>query len=117
MNYRVLGKTGESASLVSLGCMRFPDEETAVDIMQRSLLHGITYYETSENYCGGNSEVWLGRGLGARRDTVLVSTKSRVGTGDQQQTEDEVRRRIEVSLGKLGTDYLDFYQCWSIKLS
>ncbi len=45
MKYREFGSTGEKVSILSLGCMRFPDEKTAVDIVARSVELGVNYFE------------------------------------------------------------------------
>ncbi len=115
MRYTTFGETGEKVSRLSLGCMRFPDEETAIEIVEKAVELGINYYETGSRYCGGQSEVWLGKGLGTRRKDVMVSTKARVGgRGPGFPTADDARRMIGESLGRLGTDHLDFYHAWSV---
>lgn len=114
MRYREFGKTGKSISTLSLGCMRFPDEETAIEIVSKAVGSGINYFETSIGYVGGNSERWLGKGLGQDRDKVMISTKSPAIVDGKGITVDGVRRTLEESLEKLGTDYVDFYHGWSV---
>ena len=104
MRYRKFGKTGEKVSTLSLGCMRFPDEETAVEIVAKAVELGINYFETSIGYVGGNSERWLREGLGQDREKVLVSTKSHPIVDGEGASADEVRRTIEESLEKLGME-------------
>ena len=113
MRYREFGKTGEKISELSLGCMRFPDEEAAAAIVRKSVELGINYFETSCRYCDGNSEAWLGKGLQGIRDRALVSTKS-TPYSDATKTSDGVRQSIEASLERLGVEYLDFYHAWMV---
>jgi predicted aldo/keto reductase-like oxidoreductase len=94
--------------------MRFPDEETAAETVAKAVELGINYFETSIGYVGGNSERWLGRGLGRDRKKVMVSTKSTPLVDGQGVSADGVRRTLEESLEKLGTDYVDFYHGWSV---
>ncbi|MBN1868098.1 aldo/keto reductase [Candidatus Sumerlaeota bacterium] len=110
MQFRQLGNTGESVSILNLGCMRFPNEEKSEEIVNRSIDLGINYFETSNRYCESQSEIWLGKALGERRKGVLVSTKSRPNAGSS----DDTRRKIDESLHRLRTDRLDFYHAWSI---
>jgi len=116
MKYRPLGNTGQKISTLSLGCMRFPDEETAVAIVQRSLDLGINYFETSVGYGGGNSEQWLGKALAqsGRRQDVMVSTKSSPSAKDARSPGEGLVEALELSLQRLGLEYVDFYHGWSV---
>ena len=96
-------------SVLSLGCMRFPSEEQAQPIVAKAIACGINYFETSIGY--SDSELWLGKALGADRKKILLSTKSAPGE-DGCMTADEARRKIDSSLSRLKTDYLDFYHAW-----
>lgn len=114
MRYRKFGKLDEKVSALSLGCMRFPSEKAAVEIVAKAAKLGINYFETSIGYVSGNSEHWLGRGLGDDRDKVMVSTKSHPIVDGEALSADEVRRSIDESLEKLGADHVDFYHGWSV---
>lgn len=114
MRYREFGQLDEEISALSLGCMRFPSEEAAYEIVAKAVDVGINYFETSIGYVNGNSERWLGRGLGKDRSRVMVSTKSQSIVDGEPVSADEVRRTIDTSLEKLGTDYVDFYHGWSV---
>jgi predicted aldo/keto reductase-like oxidoreductase len=94
--------------------MRFPGEEEAVEIVAKAIELGINYFETSIRYVNTNSERWLGRGLGQDRRKVMVSTKSQPLVDGEGVSADGVRRTLEESLEKLGTDYVDFYHGWSV---
>ena len=111
MQYTRLGNTGKKISRLSLGCMRFQNQEQAAEVVNASLNHGINYFETSCEYCHDQGEEWLGKGLGDRRMGILVSTKSPPGEKGYM-TADEVRSSIDESLRRLKVDYLDFYHAW-----
>lgn len=113
MQYRPFGKTGEKVSVVSLGCMRFEDEAQAVAVVSSAVDHGVNYFESSCQYCGGQSEGWLGKALGDRRGQVMVSTKSPPGE-EGFLSADEVRKSIDESLRNLGVDCIDFYHAWRV---
>ena len=115
MEYRELGRTGKKVSLLSLGCMRLPeDDEEGAKVVSRAVDFGINYFETSEGYCDGRSEIKLGMGIKGRRDKVYISTKQIIRP---DTTADDIKRKFEASLNRLGVDRVDFYQLWGIKNS
>lgn len=81
-------------------------------VVDAALDAGINFFDTSDSY--GESEQRLGGALGRRRDEVLIATKfgSQVrgeeGTGGAKP--DYVRRALDASLRRLGTDRIDLYQ-------
>lgn len=86
--------------------------EAVGPVVDAALEHGITLFDTSDSY--GESEERLGRALGTRRDQVVLATKfgspviGEEGTGGARP--DYVRRAVEASLRRLGTDRIDLYQ-------
>jgi uncharacterized protein len=114
MKYKRLGATGKDVSILGLGCMRFPSKDKAAEIVAKAVELGINYFETGNRYCQNQSEDWLANGLGSSRPKVLVSTKCTPGAGEERKNASEVRRNIEGSLKALKTDYLDFYQAWTV---
>lgn len=114
LEHRLLGRTGKWLSLLSLGCMRLPeDDEEGAKVVSRAVDLGINYLETSEWYCNGRSEIMVGMGTKGRRDRVYISTKVKV-TPDKKG--DDVKRAFEGSLKRLGVDYVDFYQVWDFRM-
>ena len=102
-------------SVVGLGCNNFGgriDADQTQEVVDAVLEHGITYSDTAEGYSDGRSEELLGRALGARRDEAVIATKwahtSDIAEGGGRP--EEVRRRLEGSLRRLGTDHVDHYQ-------
>jgi aryl-alcohol dehydrogenase-like predicted oxidoreductase len=104
---RRLGDFGPVVSVVGLGCNNFGwriDAKQSGRVVAAALDAGITLFDTAESYGGGDSERFLGRALAERREEVVVATKFRSGSAE------DVRRAIDGSLERLGTDYVDLYQ-------
>ncbi|WP_156199956.1 aldo/keto reductase [Actinotalea caeni] len=122
MTYRQLGRSGLTVSTVGLGCNALgqtiaPDDVPAV--VDAALDAGITLFDTADVYGGtpGQSEELLGKALGRRRDDVVVATK--FGMDMQGANGPDwgvrgsrryIRRAVEASLRRLGTDHIDLYQ-------
>jgi aryl-alcohol dehydrogenase-like predicted oxidoreductase len=102
-------------SVVGLGCnnfgMRIGAEESA-RVVHAALDAGVTFFDTADIYGATESEVFLGRALAGRRDSVVVATKfgMRIDAKRQGAKPDYVRRAVEDSLQRLGTDRIDLYQ-------
>ena len=122
MQYTEFGKTGIKVSRLGFGCMRLPytetegkkvfDEEESIRMMHRAMELGVNYFDTAPGYCDTISEIIVGKALKGHRDQVYLSTKypTEVGTGDDYE------KKLETSLKKLDTDYIDFYHFWGISL-
>jgi aryl-alcohol dehydrogenase-like predicted oxidoreductase len=103
-----------TVSVVGVGCNNFGarlDEVRTGEVVAAALDAGITLFDTADTYGDQQSEEFLGRSLGARRDDVVVATKFgvRVPAGAGAAPE-YVRRACEASLRRLGTDRIDLYQ-------
>jgi len=90
-------------------------DQPAVDtIVGRSLDGGINFVDTADVYSAGESEVMLGKALGARRHDVVLATKvrARMGKGANQVglSRLHIIAAVEASLKRLNTDYIDLYQ-------
>lgn len=122
MQYRPFGRTGLFASALGFGAGSFGKARLGGDVSEADAARmvgvaidaGVNFFDTSNVYGGGESEVALGRALGARRKDVLVATKvhARVGPGpnDVGQSRVHIMRALESSLKALGTDWIDLYQ-------
>jgi len=114
MRYRSLGVGGPEVSVVGLGCNNFGrrnDEPAARAVVDAALDVGVTLFDTADVYGDGDSERFLGAALGTRRDDVVVATKfggRMEGRGGGSAA--HVRRAVEASLERLGTDRIDLYQ-------
>lgn len=96
-------------STVGLGCNNFGwhiDEAASRAVVHAALDAGIAHFDTADVYGDGQSEEILGRALGNRRDEVVIASKFGHSTGGSPET---VRRSVEASLRRLGTDWIDLY--------
>jgi len=120
MQYRVLGNTGVKISTLGFGTMRFPqvniegkmvyDSEESIKIIHRAFELGVNYIDTAPYYCDSESETIVGKAIKGWRDKVILSTKNPI----EDDSGVHYRERLEKSLKKLDTDYIDFYHMWGI---
>ncbi len=105
------------ASVVGLGCNNFGmtiDAEASRAVVEAALDAGINYFDTAEIYGGGKSEEFLGAALAGHRDEVIVASKfghaKFLPEGQRGGEPAWIRRCLEGSLQRLGTDRIDHYQ-------
>jgi aryl-alcohol dehydrogenase-like predicted oxidoreductase len=120
-----LGSQGLQVSQQGLGCMGMSafygsdDEKESRATLDRALELGVTFWDTAELYGHGANEELIARVLGDRRDQVVLATKFGV-IPDPNHPEDRwsrvmdgspanVRRSVDTSLRRLGTDHIDLY--------
>ena len=109
-----LGRSDLEVSRVGLGCNNFGgrlDRDATAAVVSAALDAGITFFDTADTYGGGDSERFLGEALADRRDDVVIASKfgqdkNVPGPGGSR---DHVRRAIDASLERLGTDVVDLY--------
>src|SRR5262249_21736138 len=108
---------GLKVTTVGLGCNNFGwkiDQESSNKVVARALDLGVTLFDTADRYgtSAGESELVLGKALGARRKDIVLLTKFGVGL-DNPRLRDSSRRyvmtAIEASLRRLNTDWIDVY--------
>jgi aryl-alcohol dehydrogenase-like predicted oxidoreductase len=96
------------------GAMGNTDHEESVRMIHTALDAGINFVDTADVYSGGESEEILGKALKGRRDDVVLATKFALPMGpDANQGGGSpywVKRAVEDSLRRLGTDHIDLYQ-------
>ena len=125
MEYRLLGGSGLKVSALSFGTGTFGGVteffkewgSTQVDEARRLIDvcfdAGVNLFDTADIYSNGRSEEVLGKALEGKRDKALISTKAtfRFGDGpnDVGSSRYHLRRSLEGSLRRLGTDYVDIY--------
>jgi len=117
MRHRHVGSSGLVVSVVGLGCNQFGfggrlGADGARSVVEAALAAGVTFFDTAEMYSDGESERFLGRALAGRRDEAVIATKFGwgIGTDPPGGSAEYVRRAIDGSLERLGTDYIDLYQ-------
>ncbi|WP_020143194.1 aldo/keto reductase [Terracoccus sp. 273MFTsu3.1] len=120
MTYRQLGDSGLTVSTVGVGCNNFGrrlDQDGTNAVVRQALDSGITLFDTADIYGQGASEEMLGLALGSERENVVVATK--FGMDMQGANGPDwgvrgsrryVRKAVEASLRRLGTDWIDLYQ-------
>lgn len=116
MNYVTIGSTGVQVSPLCFGTMSFgseADEQTAAQMFRRARDKGINFFDTADVYGNGVAEEILGRLIADCRQEVVLASKVFYPTGEDVNAQGLSRRHIfeavEASLGRLGTDRLDFY--------
>ena len=102
-------------SVAGLGCNNFGwriDEAGTARVVDAALDSGMNFFDTADIYGRGESEEFLGRTLGSRRNRVVLATKfgMSMGEGRQGGKPEYIRRAIEDSLRRLRTDRIDLYQ-------
>ena len=88
-------------------------EKDFLDTINVAIDNGLNFFDTSDTYGLGQSEITLGKGLGNRRKDVVIQTKFGVRYGNGKSTYDNspeyIQEALEKSLKNLGTDYVDVY--------
>ena len=77
-------------------------EDEAVKVVQRCIDLGVNFIDTANGY--SVSEERIGKAIKGRRYDVIIATK----TG--ARTAEEIEKNLDLSLQRLGTDYIDLYQ-------
>lgn len=128
MNYRVLGRTGLRVSEIGFGAWGIggqqerarrsygpTDDAASLAALEAAWELGCNFIDTADAYGVGHSETLIGRFLADRRDRAIVATKFGHFPYDDPRrrvpTPETVRFCLEESLRRLGTDYVDLYQC------
>jgi aryl-alcohol dehydrogenase-like predicted oxidoreductase len=124
MKHVSLGKL--NVSRIGLGAMTMAgtyttggalDDAESIRAIHRALDLGVTHIDTAEIYGPFHSEELVGRAIKDRRDQVVVATKFGLVShaADEQRVRvidsspASIRRAIEGSLKRLGTDHIDLY--------
>lgn len=122
---RQLGASGIVASRLVLGTMNFGrtiPEDDSIAVLDAAIEQGITFLDTANTYGTaehkGLTEEILGRWFAARpgvRDRIVLATKvfgpmhpDQVNSGGLSAL--NIRRAVDASLRRLGTDRIDIYQ-------
>ena len=100
--YKTLGRTGLKISDISFGSASNSDPA----VVRHALAKGINYFDSAESYRFGNSEEAIGEALKGKRNDVLLTSKTKAGTGD---TRKDMMEALEGSLKRLQTDHVDVY--------
>ncbi|MDQ3406267.1 MAG: aldo/keto reductase family protein [Actinomycetota bacterium] len=120
MQYRKLGRWGVQVSAVGLGSWLTYGgsvaEDTASECIARAYELGVTFFDTANVYMRGRAEEVVGKALADHpRDSFVLATKVFFpmggGPNDTGLSRKHVVEQCHASLRRLGTDYVDLYQC------
>ncbi|UQA93583.1 aldo/keto reductase [Streptomyces halobius] len=129
MEYTQLGRTGLKVSRLVLGTMNFGPQTDEADshlIMDAALDAGVNFFDTANVYGWGENKgrteeiigSWFAKG-GGRRDKTVLATKvygnmatdgGQVWPNHDKLSAVNIRRAVDGSLKRLGTDHIDLYQ-------
>ncbi|MGW2409765.1 aldo/keto reductase [Streptomyces sp. NPDC001739] len=129
MKYTQLGRTGLKVSRLVLGTMNFgpqTDEADSHTIMDAALNAGVNFFDTANVYGWGDNKgrteeiigSWFAKG-GGRRDKTVLATKvygnmapdgEAAWPNHDKLSAVNIRRAVDASLKRLGTEYIDVYQ-------
>lgn len=126
MKYVRIGKSGLEVSRLAFGCLsigvpseRRPwiiPEDTARDLLRAAWDAGINFFDTSNSYSEGTSEMVTGKllkELGPRDEYVLASkvfSRVRPGPNGAGLNRKAIFEQLDATLKRLDVDYLDLYQ-------
>lgn len=123
MQHRTLGNTGLDLSVLSFGASSLGAEFRSIDLQEAlqsvrvALDGGMNLIDTSPYYGRGQSEVLLGYALkGVPRDSYFLCTKlGRYAPQHFDFSAKRVRESIDISLERMGVEYLDIILCHDIE--
>jgi len=118
MQYRQLGNSDLKVSELALGSWLTyaggVETEQAITCVRQALDLGINFIDTANIYGKGAAETVLGKALsGVARDSYVLTTKVfyPMTETDRGLSRAQIFKQLEASLQRLGTDYIDLYQC------
>jgi methylglyoxal reductase len=132
MIYQQIGQSDLKASVVALGTWAIGggswwgqnDDNESIKTIQAAISQGVNLIDTAPVYGFGHSEEVVGKAIKDRRSQVLVSTKCGLRWTDKEGSyyfsrdgkvvyknvsRRAIRDDVEMSLKRLGTDYIDIY--------
>jgi aryl-alcohol dehydrogenase-like predicted oxidoreductase len=136
MDYRDIPGTDLTVSLLSFGNFIFGTnwwgeytDEQGIAIQNRAVDQGVTFFDTAPAYGNGRAERLMAETIRyAGRENLVLSTKfgydlpedpgQQGGHRERKQnfSPEFVRKDLENSLQRMGTDYIDLYQAHNLKL-
>ncbi|OBX08239.1 aldo/keto reductase [Gallibacterium genomosp. 3] len=122
MKYTKLGNTEIEVSRICVGCMSYGkpsedfhlwtlDQQQTTAMIKQAIECGVNFFDTANCYSHGTSEEYLGtalKQLGVAREKVVLASK--VFFNEGALSRQAINREIDLTLQRLGTDYLDLYQ-------
>lgn len=113
MKTRFLGKSDVQITPIIMGTWQAGkndwvgiEDEQIIEALRAAFAHGITTFDTAEDYGDGYAEKIIGQALGKVRDRVVYASK----VWCSHLKYDQVIAACDRSLKNLQTDYIDLYQ-------
>lgn len=101
-------------SAIGYGCMglshgygKLPERKEAVKLIQYAFDLGCTFFDTAEGYGLGANEELLGEALTNIRSKAVIATKLHIR--NEGNLKEQIEKRLDASLNRLRTDYVDLY--------
>ncbi|WP_293909571.1 aldo/keto reductase [Deinococcus sp.] len=134
MEYRKLHGTDLTLSALGFGVWTVgttwwgvKDEQLGEKLLRRAYELGVTFFDNGDTYASGRAEELQRRALGDVRGKIVIASKFGYDIyafperpGQQERPHDwspaYLRKALEGSLRRLGTDYLDYYQLHNPRL-
>ena len=89
-------------------------ENELIEAVHTAVDQGVNFFDTADTYGLGQSEKTLGKALGSHRKDVVIASKFGVrienGKTFYDNSSSWIKKAVEGSLRRLGTDYIDLYQ-------
>ena len=118
MKYRQLGVSDLQVPVISLGSWLTysggVEKRQATACLHKALDLGINFFDTANVYGRGAAESVLGEALhGIDRTSYMLATKVFFAMSDTDRglSRAQIVTQLDASLKRLGTDYIDLYQC------
>jgi 1-deoxyxylulose-5-phosphate synthase len=118
LKYRQLGVSDLQVPVISLGSWLTysggVEKRQATACLNKALDLGINFFDTANVYGRGAAESVLGEALhGIDRTSYMLATKVFFAMSDTDRglSRAQIVTQLDASLKRLGTDYIDLYQC------
>ena len=104
METRSLGATGHESTVMTFGtiALNWLEQEGANQMVEHALDYGVNHFDVAPTY--GDAELKLGPKLRQYRDDIFLGCKT------QERDYDGARRKLDLSLTRMGIEKIDLYQ-------
>ncbi|HIZ56474.1 MAG TPA: aldo/keto reductase [Firmicutes bacterium] len=84
-----------------------PGYDESIQLIRTAYGMGCTFFDTAESYAAGENEKLVGEAIKPFRQNIVLATKLHIP--EEQDLETVIRKHLDASLKRLGTDYVDLY--------
>ena len=115
MERYTLNNTDLQVSKLCFGTMTFggqTPEKASIELIDAALADGLNFFDTADMYNEGSAEEILGKALSGKRADVVLASKVYYPLHQDDSrglSASRMREKLEGSLKRLNTDYLDIY--------